>query len=199
MEERSIPSEEKRKQRNIVIAIVLLAVILLAVIIVGLTYAKYIASDSDSDSAQTARWGNIEITEHEVIFENGQYRLTDKEITIKNGTSNSYENIWPGMTIPKDPFIVVSDNVEVTYGLYIKVVEENFPTTVTYDMGEEWTLVRMSSNFNSKTYIYQYAGNINEGKKIYILKDNKLTVGQNFVTGGAEFKLSFSAWIEQTT
>lgn len=195
MDKRSMPENEKKDKSAIknVIIFVLMAILLISGV-TGITYAKFISSGSSSGFSQAASWGRIELKEHEVVYIDGKYELTDKEILITNGKSNNYSNIGPNMVIPKDPFIVVIGNFEVTYGIFVKVTEVNFPMTVTYGLGTDWELVTKLSSGNSKTY--QYKGDVKSNNPIYILKDNKLTFEKEFA-GGVDFSITFFAWIEQ--
>ena len=181
---------DKRSAQSkiITVAISILLAILLAIGIVGFAYAKYIVTDAFSDSAQTARWGTIELKEHTVEFneEEDKYEFTNTEIPITNVNNN----IEPGTTILKDPFIVLKGVFEVSFALYLKVTEVNFPKTIEYDVANNWELISGSSTSSVKTY--KYSGNIEINKTIYILKDNELRVGEGFNPDNSDFTLNSS-------
>lgn len=197
MDERSTQKNENRKHGKAKSVVMAILMFILLGTCFGLTCAKYISSREFSDSAQTAGWGKIEVKEHKVEYIDGKYEFTGTVISISNGATNKYENIEPDMIIPKDPFIVLSGNFEVSFGLYVRVTEVNFPATVKYNLEDEWNLTKVTTSGQSKVYTYQYVGDLIADKEIYILKDNQLIIEKDFVPKGNDFKLTFCAWIEQ--
>lgn len=175
----------------------LLIITTLSVWLVSGLFAKYVITDTYADSASVAPAGsNIELWEHEANLENGIYVLN--EGVTKN--TNEYKKVLPGVDIAKDPFIRLNLNSDVTYELYIKVVESNpFPDTVTYTLTDDWEL------FDADNGIYKYKNVLNTqfNGTIKILKDDKLYVSEHYVGkdkdgNNQEFTLAFSAWLEQS-
>lgn len=164
----------------------LLLLTLLSMRFVGGVYSKYALADSAPASARVAvGLPEIELKEHEAELVDGKYVLNDTEVT-----GNTYERVIPGVDIEKDPFVRLSGGSEVSYALYISVTEsEPFPERVSYELREDWEEV------SGQDGVYRYTGTMS-GDPIYILKNNRLTVSQDYVDGGA-FTLSFSAWMEQ--
>lgn len=170
-------------------------------------YAKYIVADSFEDSASVQKTGisKIELIENEVeliddpdeaVEKDRIYDFIDKE---KNG--NEYK-VLPGVEIPKNPFIRItgstpasSDEPLVSYNLYLKVIEENIPDTVIYEILKDWEIV--GEKGTTTTYKYKNAIDSSFSGKIYVLKDNKIKVKENYVDNGKPFSLSFEAWIKQ--
>lgn len=169
---------------------ILLVLTLISTRLAGGLFAKYVVSDFYSDSARVAvAGGSIELWEHEANLKNGVYELDEDEEV----TENTYEKVIPGVDIAKDPFIRVSiDDTEVTYELYIKVIESDpFPATVTYELTEDWELVDEANG------IYKYKNIIDteSSDEIKILKGDKLYVSEHYVGNSQEFSLSFNAWL----
>lgn len=183
-----------KRSRILIVATVIL---IIALLFTNITYAKYNSTWTSSTFGSIANFGTIEIKEHEVILEDGQYKFGEKTFSIAKGSTTYYKTITAGMTILKDPFIVVSGEFEVSFELYVKITKKNFPDEITFDLTSDWTYVAEKSTSNAK--IYKYNGDTTQikGKEIYILKDNKLNVGNNFVEKNNEFSLGFTAWIEQ--
>ena len=166
---------------------VLLVATLLSMHLVGGLYAKYTTSDSASDSARVAAGlPTIELLEHEAELKSGEYVLNGTEVA-----ANVYEKVIPGVDIPKDSFVRLTGDSEVSYELYMKAEGTGIPSTVTYAIDTSvWAPVSGQSG------VYKYTGEIISGQPIYILKDNQLTVSEHYVGSGG-FSLAFSAWIEQ--
>lgn len=165
---------------------VLLLLTLLSIRFMGGIYSKYTHSDSGSAAARVAMsLPRIELLEHEAELTDGIYVLKDTEVA-----GNTYERVIPGTDINKDPFIRLTGGSEVSFALYIKVVEEELPDTVTYELLDHWEPV------SGQDGVYKYDGTVTGGTEISILKDDQLIVSEQYVDEG-EFSLTFSAWIEQ--
>lgn len=168
-------------------------------------YAKYTFTGSATDSAQVASAGtvNLELWEHKADWNaaTGVYTL-DANTKV---TSNSYKKVMPGVDIDKDPFIQLEiRNAEVSYALYVKVTENDFPTymagteskkAVTYELTDKWECV------DSDNGIYKYKDVFKAGTTyddvIQILKNDMLYVSEHYVGNNQEFSLTFSAWVVQ--
>ena len=131
------------------IAAALLATILLATLI-SAVWAKYVREVSFSDNvrftANLAR--NFELFEHQAVRDEntGAYSL---DLT-KEVDANSYTLI-PGLDVPKDPTIRITDKSAVDAFLYIEVT--NALDGVTYAMSSDW----LALNIPGKT-VYVYKG-----------------------------------------
>lgn len=181
---------------------ILLILTMLTIWLVSGLFAKYVISDNRYDSARVASSGigNLELLEHEAKLENGEYKLQeDKDHEV---TKNDYKKVIPGVDIPKDPFIRLKlQNAEVSYELYVKVTENNFPTyttgsdpvkAVTYELTEDWEKTNTPG-----VYKYTTAFDSDFNGTIKILKDDKLIVSEHYV-GNGQFTLTFSAYLMQS-
>lgn len=195
------------------VGVLLVLTMLSAWLLCGL-YAKYTVSESYQDSASVAKIGvdKLELLEHEAVLiddadravqQDSVYELTDNEVT-----KNDYDVVLPGVDIPKDPFIRIKgdskasiDEAKTSYELYLNVVEEDLPDTVTYEMAEGWKLIKTeTSQSNGVVYTYKYNKVIDSqfSGKFSVLKDNKLKVSASYV-GNGKFSLTFNAWLAQIT
>lgn len=202
MNEKSEYENKKNKKISLSFVVTILLILFLVTGVAGFTYAKYHDSLSYSDSSNAAHWGTLKLWEHEVKFnkESGIYEKTEKIVQITNGYTYNYDNIAPNMSIPKDTYIVIDKNIEVSYVIYLKVVETNVSSSiVSYSLRDEWgSRTLIDSNATSKTYLYKYNGVVEVGKEIFILKDDKLVIESGFEAGKHNFSLTFSAWMEQS-
>lgn len=165
---------------------------MLSASLVSSTYAKYIVTDSASDSARVAQGSGFELLEYGVKLVNGVYEL-DKTATVKGIT---YEKVIPGVDIVKEPFIQIDKvKLEVSYELYLRVVESKyFPDTVTYKLTDDWDYDEVEDVYK---YKYVFDAGSTYVDKIQILENNKLYVNEHYVGDGKEFSLGFDAWIRQ--
>lgn len=172
--------------------VLLILTMLSACLLCGM-YARYTTSGSYADSSRAARFGTIELKEHQAV-ESGvkgvKYDL-NKAVEVEK---NSY-SISPGDVIMKDPFVRLTNIGEVRCELYLQVTEsDNFPKEIKYDIDDQvWETVADKEN------VYKYKEPIeprSENIKISILKDEKLIVGEDYVPDN-DFDLTFSAWLKQ--
>ena len=184
------------KKINLRTTIFIFVSIFLIVTMVGVTYAKYFVSETFDGFATVARFGKITIKEHEAELRDGQYVLTENEISSSSKDGNTYNVVLPGVDIPKDPFFVVSGNFDVSYDIYVQIDEINFPKEVTYELNNNLVYDRKSDT-NGKIYKYSFKDDTDViDQHINILEGNKLIVSQSF-KGNGSFQLIFLAWIEQ--
>ena len=186
---------------------ILLVLTMLSVWLTCGLYAKYIVSENFEDSATVQKTGNsnIELLEHKaVLIEDADKAVqldSVYELSNEETETNDYKFVLPGVDIPKDPFAritgsaVTSDQPLLSYNLYIKVVEENIPATVSYDISADWELVGKEGTTSTYKYKKDIASNFSG--TIYILKDNKIMVSDKYVGNGKSFSLSFDAWLKQ--
>lgn len=171
---------------------ILLVFTMLSVWFVCGLYAKYVVTDSASDSARVAEGSDFELWEHKANLVNGIYVLDEEEKVLEN----AYEKVIPGVDIAKDPFISIDAELEVSYQLYIRVIESAyFPENVTYELTEDWELVNKTLNIYKYKYVFDAGSKYKD--EIQILKNDKLYVGEHYVGEGKEFSLAFDAWMRQ--
>lgn len=171
-------------------------VVFLIISCTSITYAMFVDYASLKDnSANVAKFGNVELKEHKPIYNRGIYELS-KEV-ISAGYSNYI--VLPGVDIAKDPFLVLSGNFDVSYKLYLKISKNLSTITFSIDEGDGenqgWSLVENTTD----TYIFngdiEFDNESKRSKEINIIKDKKLYVSDKYY--GENFEIQFSAWIEQ--
>ena len=205
---------------------ILLALVVLAACTFGVIYAKYISTKNTDGNAGVAKAGNItlELKEHEAVEtekNSGEYKLLDgtNGTTSTEVESNSYDRVFPGVDIPKDPFVRLKiENAEVNYSLYVKVKEDNIPyaedgttRTIKFTLTSEWIFEEtkdgvdyyryVGANPNSdKTkpaYVFNAGTNVSE-TKIQIINNNKLEVSQHYNGDPKKaYSLTFEAYLRQ--
>lgn len=161
--------------------------IVVTIACLNLTNAKYTFSSAVSnDSAGVSKFGTVEVREHLAVYDNGYYTLDG---TKETKTGNIYEYVIPGVDIPKDPWVLVDGQFDVSFALYLKIVKDNFPKSITYSLIEEyWDQVEDNT--------YKYKGIVPMKDEIKIIEDDTVFVSQNY-HGNGTFELTFFAWVEQ--
>ena len=165
-------------------------------------YAKYTISDGRQESARAAAMAGIELKETSVdIISDINEKISANSIyKFGNDTKNAieYEYVVPGVDIPKNPYVVTDGKNEVPCYLYIEVVKDNVPDTITFEVSEEWVKIENITGKNDgDIYSYKSIVNTNEKKnKIEILKDNKIYVSQNF-SAENKFSICFRGYMIQ--
>ncbi len=197
------------------------ALLILTMFSVWLTcglFAKFSVRESFSDSATVASISDITMLEHKVetisdkakmLKENSVYTLSKTETT----KSNTYYAV-PGTVIPKDPYIELSGNNDVSCTLYIEVANggENF-ATFTID-SKNWTEVEQPTSDDSNATIefsprhngvvYRYNSTIqaHEQKTIKdIIVNNSVSISDTYANkklkDSNNFSIDFYAYLVQ--
>jgi hypothetical protein len=178
-----------------IVRIMLILVLLSAWLLCGL-FAKYASTARKMAEARIATFTTLEVYEHKAELENGVYTL---DINQKV-SENEYDTVLPGVDIAKDSFIELTHETEVLSYLYVKVVEENLPDTITYEMADGWELLDTEENAQThtteKVYVYEDLVGPNFGSIVYLLKDNQLKVSEEF-DGNNDFEITFTAYLGQ--
>ncbi len=184
------------------IAGILLVLTMISTRMVCGLYAKYTVSDCRQESARAAAMAGIELKETSVaiITDMDDMITTDSIYTFSSGITNEieYEYVVPGVDIPKNPYVVTDGKNEVPCYLYIEVVKDNVPDTITFEVSEEWIKIEnITSKNGGDIYSYKSIVNANEKKnKIEIIKDNKIYVSQNF-SAENKFSIGFRGYMIQ--
>lgn len=179
----------------------------------GVSYAKYVSGGDNGDSSKVAYLGVevFELKEHKATTDDvsemvnkNVLHILDMDTEVSGSGESSYI-VPPGVDIPKDPFIRLTINSEVSYELYVKVTCKQFAPSdsngnseelVVYYLADNWELDQ--SDEENGVYTYRYivdsnatdaakftfiAGesyNYNNGNEISILKNDMLYVSQKY-------------------
>ena len=188
-----------KKHKLYILALSMLA--LLAVIsVTGGLFAKYMRSQSLNSNIKFSAGltKDLKLTENAAEKQkDGSYILNEQE-TIEN----SY-TVMPGVDIPKNPRVVVTEKSRVDAYLYIEAVG-NCPAGVTYTLTNDWQpLENITGPNGGAVYIYSGADGtpavLNENfsaSPIQIISDDIITVSDSF-SPTADFSLCFYGYMAQ--
>ena len=177
--------KSKNARKWLIRAIVVELVILIS--LSGYAYAKYVTQQKLEGNLQiTANLGKVTLQEHQAEKdENGKYTLTGTAVS-----ANAYTTVLPGLDIPKDPYVTVTNKSPMPAYLFIEVWD-NIPLTLIgseqkklIDYTVDTTNWKMIGTYGGKN-VYVYTGGTGEAKEITadvaatkILVGDKVTVSQ---------------------
>lgn len=172
-------------KKRIVLVIIIALITVITAVTAGL-HAKYVRKVSLQGSVEFSSELAKSVVLNEskaTITESGRYTLNQGEKVL----TNSYK-VMPGVNIPKDPAITVTDKTGIPSYLFVEVAETNIPDSVTYSLCEHWKKIDNAAN------IYVYTGN-NFNSPIKILENDTLYVSAQY--DGESFNLNFTAYLYQ--
>ena len=177
--------KSKNARKWLIRAIVLELVILIS--LSGYAYGKYVTQQKLEGNLQiTANLGKVTLQEHQAEKdEHGKYTLTGTAVS-----ANAYTTVLPGLDIPKDPYVTVTEKSPIPAYLFVEVWD-NIPTTtvgseskklMTYTVDtNNW---KLAGTYSGKS-VYVYTGGTGDAKQITanlaetkILADNTVYVSQ---------------------
>lgn len=185
---------DKTSKRIVFIKTAAVVMIVAALIGTGIL-AKYVRSVIFQGNVTFASnlADDFKVSEHKAVKQDdGSYTLNDEETS-----SNTYK-VMPGVDIPKDPFITLTNKSDVPAYLYIEIVDTS-TDTVTYELTEEWTKIDNCKGSNGGD-IYSYAyvlGKDNCSDPISVLKDNLIRVSKQYDENTNDFNVTFYGYLLQ--
>lgn len=113
---------------------------------------------------------NFLLLEHKAIDSNkdASYELTDEEVL-----SNDYV-VYPGVNIPKDPFVRIIDLQDTAY-LYIEIVGEN-NEDFKWDVTNKWLKTDLTGSRGGTIYVYS-----DNGIDAYVLSPENETYFEAYI------------------
>ena len=178
----------------------ILAVVLVCCIAVAGTLAYLTAQTTEVKNTftSTPTLGKIDLKEHEATAnDKGVYILGTAEVT-----SNSYK-VLPGVDLPKDPFITISEKSDVASYLYVEVVDKLGENSgLSYALTDDWTRLDVKGANGGDVYVYQNGLLItdkNAPTNVSILKGNVVTVGQDVNVGEDGVDITFYGYMAQAS
>ena len=206
-----------KNKKNSIKYLIIAAALLLAVgvsAVIGGTIAKYRTSINFSQKVKftVALCDDMIITEHVADRSgDGSYTLKPEATT----PANEYK-LMPGVDVPKDPFIVITNKTALPGRLYIEVVESDpFDSdNIAYEISDCWTLLKDGENAvigENGGMIYYYNTELltnatsvegevdNDGGTLTvkdIIKDNTMIISQD-LPRGTTAELQFYAYLCQ--
>ena len=182
-------------------AAILLVLTVISTRMVCSLYARYTISDTGRESAGTAAAAGLALEEIsvELYSDIADMVSADTVYTFGSGTADGMEYlVVPGMDIPKDPYISVDGKNQTPCYLYIEVIQEHVPETVSFALEEDWILLAdVPGRFGGDVYTYRtIIGPKEKHERIGIIEDQKLYVSQSY-SAGDPFRIAFRGYMIQ--
>ena len=166
------------KKKTLTIAIALVLVVALAV---GATWAYLTAQSGPVVNTFTVgsviAQGGFELKEHEVVYNNatGLYAFKDGMVETD---ANTYDQLAPMTTAPKDPFVKFSKEIKSPAYLFVKVTDTTKWTELTGD--------DLKLGANEKLYAYKDVITVGaHTDPYYILANNQISTSATGEIGGS--------------
>ena len=159
----------------------IVALILALTALLGTAIGKYIETQRFTGTLKiTAELGSITLQEREAKRQaDGSYQLTDAVVA-----GNSYELI-PGLDIPKDPHVIITDKTPIEAHLFVEVVD-NTNEAIEWSIAAGWTQLAVTGKHGGTVYVYNTV--LGEGfsdSPVYILDKNQIEVKQTLLSEDA--------------
>ncbi len=186
---------------SFVAAEILLVLTLISIRMVCGLYAKYTVSDGSQESAKVAASPGIHLEEVavELYDEPADMTAADTIYAFGSGTAEGFSYaVIPGMDLPKDPRISVSGKDRTSCYLYLEVIQEQVPATVTFSLEEVWEpLTDVTGPHGGDVYCYETIIQPDDTyDSIGIIRDQKIYVSQAY-TAGDPFSIAFCGYMIQ--
>lgn len=183
------------KKRPLWRVLLLIAAVALICALIGSAVGKYIYTETLSASVTFS----AEMAKNVVLQESKANRLPDGsyELTAPFVKNNIYTLI-PGLDVPKNPHIIITEKSPVEAYLFVEVVED-LPDTITYNMTADWTKLDVTGDHGGTVYVYNDPLDENTtADPIYILEDNLIYVSQNLLGSLTSEVMTFYACLGET-
>ena len=188
----------KMKFRTRLRLVVLLALLLCALI--GFAAGKFVQTITFEEkvvfTAELAE--DFILRESQAIRQNdGSYQLSESKYIVN--AAQEYILI-PGLDVPKDPHVVITGKTEIPAYLFIEVVNEVGNGAVTFSLRSCWQETQLrEAQHGGTVYVYcDDAGKpieVTTDLEVYILENDKITVGQKLLHGDSSDLLTFYAYL----
>lgn len=176
----------------------LLALIIVASALAGVAVAKYIQTTTFTGTLQF----NAKLAEEIKILESEALRNVDGSYRLGSNTvsENTYVLI-PGVDIPKDPHVVITDKTSIEAFLYVEVVDKT-NSAIDWRMNADWLELEGVEGKKDKGTVYVYApagipkvlGKQAGDATYYLLENNEILVSQKLLSAQtADDTLTFYA------
>lgn len=179
-----------------------LATLILLTALTGV-YAKYVMDQALTGQASiTAKLGEITLLEHKAIKQNdGSYTL-DANNTVQ---SNTYSVVIPGLDIPKDPYVQITNKSPIAAYVFLKIETDNLKENgLTYTLNAHWkpadgytNVYVYSAQSNGDWTPVQVTGDNTGTITISVLDGDQVIVSQKLNKEATGLELTFSACMKQ--
>lgn len=191
--------------------------------LIGGAYAKYVKQDTlEGTVTIKANLGTIELLEHKANRKaTGDYELTDTLLPIQDNPDTDIDEtdlgnayiLLPGLDIPKDPFVRITNKTPIEVYVFVEVVTnivtDNKDATddtdftddhnISYSLTSDWLKISENTADGVTTAVYVYKDVIDENfgtsgtGTIQILENNTIYVSQKLNVPTDGVYLNFSA------
>ena len=161
-----------------------IVLILVLTLLVGSAYAKYATQKQMSGTIElTAQLGEIALLEHEVTWE-GQAYVKDNNTLVSD---NEYALI-PGMTIPKDTYVKITEKTSMSVYVYLEVVGAS-ALSYTIDTSNWQLLTGVTGDNGGTVYVYKEIVDGQSGaiEQINIFQNQQIRVNSDATPGNEQF------------
>lgn len=200
------------KKKNRAWLLILVAIVA-ASALTGAAYAKYKKTLTYSGTLTfNAELGSLDLGER-VAKRNadGSYTLSGNPVLAStlepnSGPVNTYQLI-PGLDIPKDPHVVITNKTAIEAYLYVEVVDGTQNEAIAWAMSKEWKLLDDVEGKGGNGAVYVYVdeggnpkplGKTEGDMTVYLLDGNKIEVKQGLLAGENNNALTFYAAMGET-
>lgn len=168
-----------------------IALVLVVALAVGATWAYLTAQSGPVTNTFTVgsviAQGGFELKEHEVEYNNatGLYAFKDGMVETD---ANTYDQLAPMTTAPKDPFVKFSKEIKSPAYLFVKVTDTTTGITANVDTTKWTELTGDDLKLGANEKLYAYKDVITVGAHTdpyYILANNQISTSATEVIGGS--------------
>lgn len=191
---------KKINKKSLLTAVALVLVCVMSVMgtMAYLTKTTNVVTNTFAAASLIDEKGEFTLVEHEAIMnEDGTYTLEENSEVFEN----SY-TVYPGVDLPKDPFVRIQSFTGEEAYLFIEVVDNTGDyLTATVD-AENWIATNLTGNNGGVVYVYtvknEVAKVIADIASINILADKTVEVADDAELTGNE-KIEFYGYLLQAT
>lgn len=180
-----------------------LATLLLLTALTGV-YAKYVTDQAlEGHASITAKLGSIDIWESPSTADaTGLYTLNKTADPVK---ANTYNVVIPGLDIPKDPYVQITNKSPIEAYVFLEIETDNLKENgLTYTLNEHWqpvngyTNVYVYSEKSGENWVpFKVTGNNTGTITIPVLEGDQVVVSQKLNKKATGLELTFSACMKQ--
>ena len=188
----------KGNKKRITLIVCFLVVLILA-LATGGVFSKYketVNLNSVNLQVSSGKLASVfSLQEHKAVQKSdGTYELGTDVVT-----SNSYR-VLPGVAIPKDPYFTLNKQTEIEAYLYVEIIDNLGSKDLSYSLTNDWNALGVRGDNGGDVYVYSKKITKDfDDKKIYILKDNQITVTNANKSDLGEVNVSFYGYLAQAS
>ncbi len=180
------------------ILILAASVVTTAAIAVGGTLAWFTSGDEVKNTFTVGKV-NISLEEPKVVKDGNDWFKTDEMVTLVNGVKgNTYQDIYPGAVLPKEPIVKVEKGSEDCY-VRMLVMVDNWDK-MSAAVKDYYTGIMKSFDNNGWKYVTNYTYGANNSKEMFVMNYtsmiSKNTTADTSITAPFD-KITVPTWVNQ--